>query len=74
MRTLLSNRHVWWFTLVYLGSIGVLIQYPNFADLLKTVGVKVEEVKSSPLKASPNGYEPTSPEAPVMASTSVSFA
>lgn len=45
------------------GSIGVLFQYPNFADLLKTVGVKVEEVKSSPLKAAPNGFEPTSPEA-----------
>jgi protease-4 len=45
------------------GSIGVLFQYPNFADLLKTIGVKVEEVKSSPLKAAPNGFEPTSPEA-----------
>jgi len=45
------------------GSIGVLFQYPNFAELMKTVGVKVEEVKSSPLKAAPNGYEPTSPEA-----------
>ena len=45
------------------GSIGVLFQFPNFTDLLKTVGVKVEEVKSSPLKAAPNGYEPTSPEA-----------
>ena len=45
------------------GSIGVLFQYPNFSGLLKTVGVQVEEVKSSPLKASPNGYEPTSPEA-----------
>ena len=45
------------------GSIGVLFQYPNFTELLKTVGVKVEEVKSSPLKAAPNGYEPTSPEA-----------
>jgi protease-4 len=45
------------------GSIGVLFQYPNFAELLKTVGVKVEEVKSSPLKAAPNGFEPTSPEA-----------
>jgi protease-4 len=41
----------------------VLFQYPNFSDLLKTVGVKVEEIKSSPLKAAPNGYEPTSPEA-----------
>ncbi len=45
------------------GSIGVLFQYPNVADLLKTLGVKIEEVKSSPLKAAPNGFEPTSPEA-----------
>jgi protease-4 len=45
------------------GSIGVLFQFPNVSELLKTVGVKVEEVKSSPLKAAPNGFEPTSPEA-----------
>jgi protease-4 len=45
------------------GSIGVIFQYPNFSELLKTVGVKVEEIKSSPLKAAPNGFEPTSPEA-----------
>jgi protease IV len=46
-----------------IGSIGVLFQYPNVGDLLKTLGIKVEEVKSTPLKASPNGFEPTSPEA-----------
>src|SRR5438132_10668757 len=45
------------------GSIGVLFQYPNVSDLLKTLGIKVEEIKSSPLKAAPNGFEPTSPEA-----------
>jgi protease-4 len=45
------------------GSIGVLFQFPNVSELLKTVGVKIEEVKSTPLKAAPNGYEPTSPEA-----------
>jgi protease-4 len=45
------------------GSIGVIFQFPNVSELLKTVGVKIEEVKSSPLKAAPNGYEPTSPEA-----------
>ncbi len=45
------------------GSIGVLVEYPNFTKLLDTIGVKVEDVKSSPLKASPNGFEPTSPEA-----------
>jgi protease-4 len=45
------------------GSIGVLFQFPNFTDALKTIGVKVESIKSSPLKAAPNGFEPTSPEA-----------
>jgi protease-4 len=45
------------------GSIGVLYQFPNVSDLLKTLGIKVEEIKSSPLKAAPNGFEPTSPEA-----------
>jgi protease IV len=45
------------------GSIGVLFEFPNFTDLLDKVGVKVESIKSSPLKASPNGFEPTSPEA-----------
>jgi protease-4 len=45
------------------GSIGVLFQYPNFTDLLKTVGVNVEAIRSSPLKAAPSGFEPTSPEA-----------
>jgi protease-4 len=45
------------------GSIGVLFQYPNVSDLLKTIGVSVETIKSSPLKAAPSGFEPTSPEA-----------
>jgi protease-4 len=46
-----------------IGSIGVIFQYPNVSELLKHVGVAVEEIKSTPLKAAPNGYEPTSPEA-----------
>jgi protease-4 len=45
------------------GSIGVLFQYPNFGDALQKLGIRVEEIKSSPLKAAPNGFEPTSPEA-----------
>lgn len=45
------------------GSIGVLFQYPNVGGLLGNLGVKVEEIKSSPLKAAPNGFGPTSPEA-----------
>lgn len=46
-----------------IGSIGVLFQYPDVSKLLGTVGVSVEEVKSSPLKAEPSGFKPTSPEA-----------
>ena len=42
------------------GSIGVLVQYPNFSGLMDKVGVKYESIKSSPLKATPNGFEPTS--------------
>jgi len=45
------------------GSIGVLFQYTNVADLLSKLGVTMEEIKSSPLKAAPNGFEPTSPAA-----------
>jgi protease IV len=45
------------------GSIGVLFEYPNFSDLLDKIGVKVEAIKSTPLKAAPSGFEPTSPEA-----------
>ena len=45
------------------GSVGVLIQYPDLSGLLGQVGVKVEEVKSSPLKAEPSPFKPTSPEA-----------
>ncbi len=59
----LASDHIIAQSASLVGSIGVLIQYPNFTDLLKTIGVKVEDVKSSPLKAAPNGFEPTSPEA-----------
>jgi protease-4 len=46
-----------------IGSVGVIFQYPNFGEALKHLGISVEEIKSSPLKAAPNGYTPTSPEA-----------
>ena len=45
------------------GSIGVLFQFPNVGELLGKLGVTMEEIKSSPLNAAPNGFEPTSPEA-----------
>jgi protease-4 len=61
--TALAGDHIVAQQTSLVGSIGVLFQYPNFADLLDKIGVKVEAVKSSPLKASPSGFEPTSPEA-----------
>ena len=42
------------------GSIGVLLQLPNFSKLLDNVGVKVETFKSAPLKDEPNFFDPTS--------------
>lgn len=59
----LSSDQIFALDTSLVGSIGVLFQYPNFTDLLKTVGINVETIKSSPLKAAPSGFEPTSPEA-----------
>lgn len=42
------------------GSIGVLFQMPNASRLLDTLGIKVEAIRSTPLKAAPSGFEPTS--------------
>jgi protease-4 len=61
--TALAGDHIVAQQTSLVGSIGVLFQYPNFADLLSKIGVKMEAVKSTPLKAAPDGYEPTSPEA-----------
>ncbi|GGD03351.1 signal peptide peptidase SppA [Aureimonas glaciei] len=44
------------------GSIGVLFQYVDASVLLDTVGVKVDAIKSSPLKAEPSPFSPA-PEA-----------
>ncbi len=41
------------------GSIGVLVQFPDVTGLMDKVGVKLEEVKSSPLKAEPSPFNPT---------------
>jgi protease-4 len=46
-----------------IGSIGVIFQYPQVSGLLEKLGVGVEEIKSSPLKAEPSGFKPTTPEA-----------
>lgn len=48
------------------GSIGVLFQFGNVQKLLETVGVKMEAVKSAPLKAEPDFYSEATPEARAM--------
>ncbi|MFZ2100578.1 MAG: signal peptide peptidase SppA [Oricola sp.] len=45
------------------GSIGVLVQYPNFATLLDNLGVDVRTIKSSPLKAEPGMFDESPPGA-----------
>jgi protease IV len=61
--TALAGDHIVAQQTSLVGSIGVLFQFPNVADLLDKVGVKMETIKSTPLKAAPDGFEPTSPEA-----------
>ncbi|MEM7192461.1 MAG: signal peptide peptidase SppA, partial [Pseudomonadota bacterium] len=45
------------------GSVGVIFQWVNVTDLMKTVGINFEDVKSGSLKAVPNPFEPTTEEA-----------
>ena len=40
------------------GSVGVIFQWAEVSELLGKVGVKVEEIKSGPLKASPSPFKP----------------
>lgn len=42
------------------GSIGVILQWPEVHELLGKLGVKVNEVKSGVLKATPSPFEPMS--------------
>jgi protease-4 len=44
------------------GSIGVLVQFPDLTGLMDKVGIKVEAIKSSPLKAEPSPFTPTTDE------------
>jgi protease-4 len=59
----LASDHIVARETALVGSIGVLFQYPDASKLLDTIGVRVEEVKSAPLKAEPSPFKPTSPEA-----------
>ncbi|MGO9986759.1 MAG: signal peptide peptidase SppA [Rhodomicrobium sp.] len=45
------------------GSVGVIFQWAEVSDLLSKLGVKVDEIRSGPLKAEPSPFSPTSEDA-----------
>jgi protease-4 len=48
------------------GSIGVIFQYAQAQDLLNKIGLRIEEIKSAPLKAEPSPFHDASEEAKAM--------
>jgi len=40
------------------GSVGVIFQWPEFSQLLEKIGIKINEIKSGPLKANPSPFLP----------------
>lgn len=44
------------------GSVGVLVQWPDVTDLMTKLGVNYEELKSGPLKATPNPFRRDDPK------------
>lgn len=44
------------------GSVGVIFQWAEVSDLLTKLGVKVDEIRSGPLKAEPSPFKPASEE------------
>jgi protease IV len=49
------------------GSIGVIFQWPDVSQLMNNLGVRMEEVKSGPLKAEPTPFRPATEEAKAVA-------
>lgn len=48
------------------GSIGVIFQYAQAQDLLDKIGLRIEEIKSAPLKAEPSPFHEASEDAKAM--------
>jgi protease IV len=45
------------------GSVGVIFQWGQVSDMLTKLGIKVDEIRSGPLKAQPSPFTPTTEEA-----------
>lgn len=48
------------------GSVGVIFQWVEVTELMHTLGIKVEDVTSGPLKAVPSPFKPTDEKARAM--------
>lgn len=53
------------------GSIGVIFQYPQIRPLMDKLGVSLEEIKSSPLKAEPSPFHEAGEDAKSMIRTMI---
>jgi protease-4 len=53
------------------GSIGVIFQWPNAEELMDSIGIEVHQIKSSPIKAEPDPFTETPPEAREMIAATV---
>jgi protease-4 len=40
------------------GSVGVIFQWAEFSQLLERIGIRINEIKSGPLKANPSPFQP----------------
>ncbi|MCX5520589.1 signal peptide peptidase SppA [Kaistia defluvii] len=61
--TAIAADHVVAYRTSITGSIGVLFQSPEVSEAMAKLGIKLTEVKSSPLKAAPSPFAPPTPEA-----------
>ena len=59
----LATDHIFVYGNTITGSVGVIFQWADVSELMHTLGVKVEEIKSGPLKAVPNPFEPADEKA-----------
>jgi len=60
--TAIATDHIVAYRSSITGSIGVLFQSPELSGAMDKLGIKLTEVKSSPLKAAPSPFAPPSPE------------
>ncbi|WEK51140.1 MAG: signal peptide peptidase SppA [Candidatus Kaistia colombiensis] len=60
--TAIAADHIVAYRTSITGSIGVLFQSPEVSGAMDKLGIKLTEVKSSPLKAAPSPFAPPSPE------------